>query len=125
MTPQIFSCVVFLKDQFVLFVHSTKFLSSTKEDAFRDATLITGRKEGLRNTRYSSLESNAAVGAPKSEVTEPFSPKMTFLRHSRDTVTVGSLYSSQEMNPSVRRFPLILSVRAIWGLISSATSISI
>jgi hypothetical protein len=27
------------------------------------------------STRHSSLESNAAVGTPKSEVTEPFSPK--------------------------------------------------
>jgi hypothetical protein len=43
---------------------------------------------------------------------------MTLLRQTRDTVTVESLYSTQKMNPSVRRFLLISSVCAAWALIS-------
>jgi len=46
-------------------------------------------------TRHDSLKNNTAVGIPKAKVTESFSPKMTFLRRTRDTVTVGSLYSTQ------------------------------
>jgi hypothetical protein len=45
---------------------------------------------------------------------------MTSLRHTRDTLTVGSTYSIQEMNPSVRRFLLIFSICAAWAFISWA-----
>src|ERR1700722_15584374 len=45
---------------------------------------------------------------------------MTFIRLSRDMVTVGSPYSTHDMHPSARRFLLIFSVCAAWALISAA-----
>jgi hypothetical protein len=104
------------------------------EEAFADATLITARNKELRSRqdasgestkcsehrsmlnaklqekriypgrRHSSLREQCRYGYAQKQGDRAVLTKMTFLRHSRDTVMVRSLYSIQKMNPSAVGF---------------------